>query len=56
LDEGHIGLHYVIDMYRRYSETIRPLLKILIEGVAITEGKPLPAPVRRQLNFPADDN
>jgi hypothetical protein len=42
--EGDLGLRYVIDMYRRYGEAIRPLLKILTEGVAITEGKPLPAP------------
>jgi hypothetical protein len=41
---GHIGLHYIIDMYRRYGEAILPLLKILTEAVAIAEGKQLPDP------------
>jgi hypothetical protein len=42
--EGHIGLHYVIDMYRRYAEAVQPLLKIVGEAVAIADGKDLPAP------------
>ena len=42
--DGHIGLHHVIDMYRRYAEAVRPLLKILSEAVAIAERKDLPDP------------
>jgi hypothetical protein len=42
--DGHIGLHHVIDMYRRYAEAVRPLLKILSEAVAIAERKDPPDP------------
>jgi hypothetical protein len=42
--EGHIGLHYLIDMYRRYAEAVRPLLKILSEAVATAEGNDPPDP------------
>lgn len=40
--EGHIGLHYIFDMYRRSAEAVRPLLKILSEAVAMAEGTDLP--------------
>lgn len=42
--DGHIGLHYLIDMYRRFAEAIRPLLKIVSEAVATAEGNQLPDP------------
>jgi hypothetical protein len=42
--EGHVGLHYVIDMYRRYAEAVRPLLKIVSEAVAIADGRDIPDP------------
>jgi hypothetical protein len=42
--EGHIGLHHLIEMYRRYAEAIRPLLKIVSEAVAIADGQGLPDP------------
>ena len=42
--EGQIGLRYLIDMYRRHAEWVKPLLKTLSDAVCALEGKPLPDP------------
>jgi hypothetical protein len=40
--EGHLGLHYLIDMYRRYMDWGTPLLKLLADAVCLAEGRELP--------------
>jgi hypothetical protein len=40
--DGHIGLHYVIDMYRRYIDWATPLLKVISDAVCVAEGKEVP--------------
>ena len=42
--EGQIGLRYLFDMYRRYTEWVNPLLKTLSEAICVLEGKALPDP------------
>jgi hypothetical protein len=40
--DGHIGLGYVIDMYRRYIDWATPLLKLVSDAVCIADGKAVP--------------
>jgi hypothetical protein len=41
---GDLGLPYLVDVYRRYAEWSRPLIKVLSNAVCRVEGNPQPDP------------
>jgi hypothetical protein len=41
---GELGLPYLVDVYRRYAEWARPIIRVLSNAVCIAEGHPQPDP------------